>query len=160
MFYKINVIALFAVFLSTPAFAGGMEEICREIAKPSKPPTWGAEYVEGVDVKGKRVAPADLNSSHILPNPIVIPVEIDLIKRFGLALPADINMTPEVFRINIFDNGQVTYNDQDIAPKIKKACDEYHEENFVETPQAHGQSEANTLPSDDTIEGQYPPLNE
>ncbi len=160
MFCRISFVFIIGVLFPSLAIAGGMEELCDVVRKPSKPPTWGVEYVEGIDVHGKKVALADLSSSNILPDPLIIPIEIDLAQKFGLTLPADLQMIPEIFRINVFSDGRVTYNDQDVAPKIQKFCDEYHEENFAETPEAHGQNGVNAVPSDDTIEGQYPPFNE
>ena len=160
MFYKINLTLILFMLMPSVVYAGAMEELCGEVKTYAKPPMWGADYVANIDVHGRKVAPADLSSSNILPDPMIIPVKIDLIQRFGLALPADMEMDPEVLRINIFSDGSVTYNDQDITAKVKKTCNEYHEENLDQTLQPHGQNSGNAVPSDDTIDGQYPPLNE
>lgn len=140
------------------AFAGGLSDVCAYIAKTKKvSPTWGADYVAGVDVHGKNVTPADLNSgASVLPNPIIIPIEIDIASRYGIALPPDVEMKADILKINIFDDGRVTYNDQDITPNIKDICENFDKENVS----GDGQIESDVVPSEDTIEGQYPEYNQ
>ncbi|MGH6948956.1 MAG: hypothetical protein ACREDZ_16620 [Kiloniellales bacterium] len=48
-------------------------------------PNADVAYRPGVDVQGRPVTPADLDSSPLrLPEVIVIPIEVDLFERFGL----------------------------------------------------------------------------
>jgi hypothetical protein len=49
-------------------------------------PSADATYQPGRDVRGKAVAPADLNSGNglVLPEAVVIPIEIQLFERYGL----------------------------------------------------------------------------
>ena len=103
MCFRISLLLCF-LFLPLSAYAGGVEDVCAHLKDSQKPPTWGPDYVPGVDVYDHQVTSADLSSggSNILPDPIMIPVEIDLLSRFGLTLPADIELKPELFRVYIF----------------------------------------------------------
>ncbi|PCJ99756.1 MAG: hypothetical protein COA45_02760 [Zetaproteobacteria bacterium] len=150
-------ITLMLVF-TTPIFAQGqsgsdLSSLCRQIDRSNK----GAEYVPGVDVGGKRVVSADVSStpSQYINNPIIIPIEIDIIGRFGLALPADISLMPTVANLKIYQDGRVKYNDEDVTDHVVALCKDAKE---IEknTQSEHGHSAHNPLPSSDKIEGQYP----
>ncbi len=82
------------VFLSSPAAAEEpyltiSERDCRLLTRHL--PSADVAYQPGVDVRGKPVAPADLGANDpsgakgvILPQAVVIPIEVDLFDRFGI----------------------------------------------------------------------------
>ncbi len=116
-----------------------------------------AEYVPNVDVHGKHVTPADVSTSasRYINNPIVIPIEIDLIDRFGLSLPTEISLKPTIASLKIYQDGRVKYNDEDVTERTLSLCKDKQE--ITHIPQSeHGHSAHNPLPSSDKIEGQYP----
>ncbi|MGH1455398.1 MAG: hypothetical protein ACRBDI_01330 [Alphaproteobacteria bacterium] len=152
-------IALF--LMPSLVYADGVEELCDRVGQAKKPPVWGADYVAGVDVHGQRVVPADLsNSGGVLNNPIIIPIDVYLAQRFGIVLPQGIELKPELFKVKVFEDGRVMYNEQNITSNTVDACVEIQEENLQLSPKSHGQNGGDTLPSDDTIQGQYPEYNE
>ena len=73
---------------TTPAAAGGYvtlsENDCARLARHN--PAGDVAYQRGRDVRGKAVAPADLDSGSglILPDTVVIPIELDLFERYGI----------------------------------------------------------------------------
>ncbi|MGF1631100.1 MAG: hypothetical protein ACFCUT_16630 [Kiloniellaceae bacterium] len=72
------------------------ESDCARLARHY--PADDVTYRPGRDVRGKPVAPADLDGGTglILPNAVVIPIEIDLFDRYGI--PANsANFTGDVF---------------------------------------------------------------
>lgn len=83
-----------SVFLSSPAAAEEpyltiSERDCRLLTRHL--PSADVTYQPGVDVRGKPVAPADLGANEpsggnglILPQAVVIPIEVDLFDRFGI----------------------------------------------------------------------------
>jgi hypothetical protein len=84
----------FALALAaTPVAAGGYvtlsENDCARLARhyPAPPNSTGdVTYQPGRDVRGKAVAPADLDpgSGLILPDAVIIPIELDLFERYGI----------------------------------------------------------------------------
>lgn len=86
-------------------------------------PSDDANYKPGVDVHGKAVVPADLNAP--LPvdmGKVFIPVEIDLINKFGLALDPALELKGEAALISVDPSGNVTYNGRDITASAAAAC--------------------------------------
>lgn len=138
-----------------------LEEICKNLEPYRKTENIvGADYVPGVDVNGNKVVPADLGQDGAYPNlnPITIPIQIDLMQRYGLDLPLGAEMKPEVANLNIYADGRVEYNGQDISPQIKTMC-----ENEAESENPHGQEATNVIDSTpkqdeskDVISGAYP----
>lgn len=116
-----------------------------------------AEYIPNVDVHGKYVTPADVSTTtpSYINSPIIIPIEIDLIDRFGLSLPTEISLKPTVASLKIYQDGQVKYNDEDVTERTLSLCKNKQEITHI-TQSEHGQNAYNPLPSSDKIEGQYP----
>ncbi|PCI56282.1 MAG: hypothetical protein COB36_05775 [Alphaproteobacteria bacterium] len=150
-----RVLGLVFVF-SSPVYAADKTDIpalCRQMDDFKN----SAEYVPNVDVHGKHVTPADvsMSSSQYINNPIVIPIEIDLIDRFGLSLPTEISLKPTIASLKIYQDGRVKYNDEDVTERTLSLCKDKQE--ITQIPQSeHGQRAHNPLPSSDKIEGQYP----
>ena len=154
---------ILAVLLVLPvtAYADGEikdeKELCRVLQSHNNK---GAEYVPGVDVRGKSVVPADTASaSGFMNNPIVIPITIDLAQRYGLVLPSGVELKPDVASLKIYDDGRIAYNDQDITKKVVTSCDK-PDETAAPPAISDGQKAADAVVSGDKIEGQYPEYNE
>lgn len=93
----------------------------------------GVEFQPGIDVEGKPVAPADLSASEMTEfETMEIPVEIDLIQKFGLNVPPGTELKPYAALISIHKNGKVDYNGQDISPQAEKLCGERNSEKKTE----------------------------
>lgn len=172
-----RILTLLLISVSFPAHAQiiatieDMSVVCSKIdrAKLEIPP---ADYVPGVDVEGKPIVPADLSTNNSFINdPIIIPIQLNLAERFDLDLPDGVFSEPGVSSIEIYQDGRVTYNNQDITEKVKQHCvkkpmkpggetpvppTEPEQKNVKAVPQAAGQEKEIPVPSDDTIEGDYP----
>lgn len=105
---------------------------CRLIEKyaaPEKTPV-GADYVPGIDVRGRAVAPADLGQGGeqgaVLQNfeSVQIPITIDLAEKFGLTPPVGAEIKSDVALVGIHRDGRVMYNGQDIGAKARNICKE------------------------------------
>lgn len=93
-------------------------------ALPNHKPEAGVNYMPGVDVHGKPVAPADLGGGvPALPDIIRVPLTIDLAQRMNLGLPADTEMDADVTFIDIYRDGRVDYNGQEITPQAHTICE-------------------------------------
>ncbi len=95
-------------------------------------PSADVAYQPGVDAYGRAVAPADLpgvrysGTQFPVPEPLHIPIEIDLLDRFGI--PAN----PELYKADIplgevvYRNGRVSYNGQPLqdeaAAELSRRC--------------------------------------
>ncbi len=118
-------IVLALLLISAPVMAQdivSVETFCRILPEYQQPA--GVEYQPGVDVNGKAVAPADLNGASPIQNfeTIEIPVEVDLISRFGLAPKPGVELQPYVALMSIHKNGRVDYNGQDISKQAHELC--------------------------------------
>ncbi|MCB1681965.1 MAG: hypothetical protein KDI65_08525 [Alphaproteobacteria bacterium] len=83
----------------------------------------GADYVPGVDVEGNPVASADLEEQvPALYDPVIIPVTVDLAARYGLSLPQGVELKPEVAWLEIYRDGRVLYNGEDVRGRLHAAC--------------------------------------
>jgi len=132
----------------------------------------GANYVPGVDVDGKPVVSADVSGDHqVMPLQVVrIPLEMDLAQRFGLSLPEGLEMKPNLGMLNIYQDGRVTFDGQDLTTQVEQFCSQAREaetQKVEEEPAANGQAapdriisnsdtnvDMNDLPSGSVIEGQ------
>ncbi len=126
-----------------------------------KKPNLSADYVPGVDVHGKAVAPAGLNggTSPYIKNPVVIPIEVDLAQRFGLILPLGIELKPTVADLEIYQDGRIKYEGKELKQDIQSVCQNYHahhKKNQSNQTEQHGHESRDPVLSSDKIEGQYP----
>ena len=154
IFRKIFLCGIITISFVHTSGAEDISSLCEQIKTNE---TLSADYKPGVDVHGNKVVPADINSSasNFLNDPIVIPLEVDLIERFGLSLPTEITLNPTVANIQIHQDGRIQYNDKDVSDKIISECQK-EEKNRNNTVEEHGHKPKDTVPSSDKIEGQYP----
>jgi len=148
--------------------AAYIKDLCeRYTSGNTAPPVSGAEYVPGVDVNGSPVVPADLSgnytSSGFIDVPKELPINIDLAQRYGLDLPAGIELKPEIGHISLRPNGQAFYGDAEISAAMDKLCknsgsntDDAMKKNQSDQEEQHGHESAYPLLSSDKLEGQYP----
>lgn len=107
--------------------------------------TGGADYVPGVDTEGNEVTPADLEQqAPAIFDPVIIPITIDLAARYSLSLPAGTELKPELAWMEIYRDGRVLFNGEDVQGKLKAAC---LLENAENPPEQDGQKSADPLVS-------------
>lgn len=96
--------------------------LCTELSQSSK--VAGAAYVPGVDVKGRRVTSADVGSDNqVMAMDVVrIPIDVDLAQRFGLALPAGVELKPTLGVMSISQDGTVTFDGQNLTQQAGAYC--------------------------------------
>lgn len=119
-------LAIILLFSGAKAMAqdASFDVLCRTL--PEYQPAQnvkGADYLPGVDVKGRLVAPADLGPQ-IPPmiDVVNIPVTIDLIQRFALSVPVGAELKPDVGAFSVYKDGRVTFNGQDLTRKAYSVC--------------------------------------
>ncbi|MGH1377363.1 MAG: hypothetical protein ACRBB3_00945 [Alphaproteobacteria bacterium] len=147
---------LFVFICYSNAYASGENDIVAICGK-LKDLKNGVSYVPNIDVYGNPVTPADVSNakSNFVNDPVIIPIEIDLLDRLNLSLPTEISLKPTVASLHIYKDGQVKYNGEDVTGRALSLCKSKQE--ITNIPQSeHRQNAHNPLPSSDKIEGQYP----
>ena len=101
---------LFAALLLFPAMAHANPfldpRVCRDLL---------AEYTPGVDVKGKPVAPADLDAAMIaMPEKFSFDVSVEVAQAVGVPVPQGSQTLTSVGTIT-FDKGILTFNGQPLT---------------------------------------------
>ncbi len=157
------IILFFVICFTSSAYAkqeakpkSHIDILCKNIKLTNDQSTNGAEYVPGVDVHGNTVASADLptSPSPYLNNPIIIPIEIDLIERYNITgLPSGAILDAKIADLKVYANGNVEYNDQNVTSKIEKLCQDHRQEKDNPVPSTNLKKEKTI---NDKIEGQYP----
>ncbi|MDH5722433.1 MAG: hypothetical protein OEY94_03810 [Alphaproteobacteria bacterium] len=136
-----------------------LDNLCKTLSKHD---IHGAEYVPGYDIKGNPVVPADLGQDlSASPDPVIIPVNIDLEKILGKAMPDLADFQSNIATIKIYEDGRITYNDKDIAKPLSELCSpdkttETQEKITIEESKGNRQVSVDNVVSSDVIEGQYP----
>lgn len=98
-----------------------LEQFCRRLPEYKQAP--GVEYQPGVNAKGKAVMPADIDTPLNGKIDIIqVPVTIDMAQRADLGLPADTEMDSTVAVLNIYQDGRIDYNGQDISQRTTYLC--------------------------------------
>lgn len=135
-----GALILCASFGPAAAQPPDMNKICEQLAAYDSA---GADFVPGVDVHGNSVPPADLedgaDASGIY-DPVIIPVSIDLGGNYGAELK------PEVSWLEIYRDGRVLFNGEDIGPDIRARCPR---DDLGLFPERDGQNPADPLVSGD-----------
>lgn len=113
--------ALLVLLFSLPAWAEDVDirTFCHLLPEYQRPA--GVEYQPGVGADGP-VVPADLGPSLKGFDTIEIPVEVDLIERFGLMPPEGVELNPYVALMSIHKDGRVDYNGQDVSQQAHTLC--------------------------------------
>lgn len=102
--------------MAMPAMA---QDACKTITDMSP------DYREGVDVNGNSVLPADINGGDMLVvDPIIVPIEVDLIERFNLNIvnASGVGLEPSVAALAVYPDGKVVYNGRDITDEFYQKC--------------------------------------
>lgn len=147
-FLKPALAGLLIVFAgSGPAAAQrpDMNKICEQLTAYDEA---GANFVPGVDMKGNPVAPADIEDSgggQGIYDPVVIPITIDLSSRYA-GKTSGLNLEPEVSWLEIYGDGRILFNGEDIGPDIRTRCPL---DNPALFPEQDGQNPADPLVSGD-----------
>ncbi len=125
--FKLFIFTAVFLLFSRGAYADDIQDLCSKINIYEN----DANYVASIDVNGNKVPSADLYSNSdvlsSLYNPIIIPVRIDMVQRYGLNnLPLGADLKPTIAYIKIFSDGTVKYNDADISNNINSLCENYY----------------------------------
>lgn len=123
-----------------------------------------AEYMPNVDVHGKQLVPVETTpyDHSFLNTPIIIPVEIELIERFGLDLPLGTDLEPIVGLFEIEMDGTTRYNGKDVSDVVQKMCDQHRNNKLNQAEQDGHESDVPVVlkpqqhEEKDRIEGQFP----
>ena len=112
-----------------PPAVGVSAEDCRAVVAHQPAPD--VAYQPGVDALGRPVAPADLGGSPQirLPDPLVIPITVDLAERLGLSTdPGALEPELQVGVVTVDRAGRVTFNGvpltSDDQAALEAACRE------------------------------------
>ncbi len=137
---RFYVWALLLCLIAQPSMAEEMlvSSFCQQIRDYQ---SGDADYQAGVDVNGNAVAPADLNSIDMpIVDPVALPVEIYLQDYFDLDFPdvPGLELKPTIADLEIFQDGRVLYNGQDISQPLLEQCENQQvvREAVPVTPQA------------------------
>lgn len=118
---------LFFVF-SSPAWAGDEAAVLCPLMAEEKAMA-GADYVPGVDVHGKPVVSADLDSPvKAFPDVVKLPLTLNLAQSLNINLPQGVETKPEVTVLEIHTGGRVVYNGQDLTRRARELCGKKNEE--------------------------------
>lgn len=111
--------------LALAASGPPLETVCAQLQDYSSA---GANFVPGVDVNGKPVTPADLGngSGGGIYDPVIIPITVDVSPNMGTQ---GLEGKPEISYLEIYSDGRVMLNGDDIGPDIRASCP-------LDTPQA------------------------
>lgn len=165
-----------ALFLNAPSFAQQVE--IKIPCDSESADIESAEYKPGVDVNGNPVVGADLSSNiKSLNYPIRIPVEIDVLQFLDIDFPDGVVAGEEqdvrVAYFDVFEDGRVEYNGQDVSSRVVPGCDDGEEpeievelvdedpqvkatEDVVKPDQKDGQDASDSVVSGDEVEGKSP----
>ena len=102
---------------------------CRKLVVQHKhTPRSDVAYQPGKGSKGRPVMPADVGGTpqFNFPKKIIIPVELDLVKKYGFKVPNGVDLAPEVSELVIHMDGRVTFNGTALEDKtyqrLKNIC--------------------------------------
>lgn len=117
-------IFLALIFFPAPAYAQSSEPLCQfwSMHKPST----DAAYKPGVDVHGKPVVPADINVQmpSLPPSRITFPITVDMARQFNIPVPEGTKMDTDMGMIDVYTDGKILYNGQDMSAQAAALCAE------------------------------------
>jgi hypothetical protein len=111
------------LLISVPAFAAEVQlpPECRVL--PEHKAAADVNYQPGVDVHGKAVVPADVNSNPMGMNQtIVVPLTIDLAQRLQGMNVQGLNLETTLGFLEFSPDGRVTYDGQDLTTQVHVLC--------------------------------------
>ncbi len=119
---KFLCICLLLIVFSIPAYAQNQAAFCKLWFTHKA--AQSVAYQPGVDVHGNPVVPADLGATIAAPilDKITLPVTIDLAQQLNQPLPAGAELDAPVGIIDIYTNGKVVYNGQDLTDETYSVC--------------------------------------
>ncbi len=131
---------------------------CR--ALPDHKADVGVDYKPGVDVRGRPVVPADINAPVIdVPDMMVVPLSIDLAQRLPSAAAKGLEMTGTAGFLEVWKNGRITYNGQDVTPQVYLLCGQKMPQNLPPVSvSGDGQTIPNVIKSDPVKETPAAPV--
>jgi hypothetical protein len=156
---------LFFLFMfSFPSFAraSDLEYLCMNAFHEM--PTYDASYKPGVDVYGNKVVSADLYSNNqLIPDVVTVPLTRDLATRF-IDMGEGVAMEAVIGDIQIYPDGKVIFNNQDITKSAREICQTGDTENKIVLPPAQSnmtdsneniqKNESNNMVEDSIIYGE------
>lgn len=109
-----------------PGYAQDKTTLCRLWMRHEPGPD--VAYRPGADIYGNAVAPADLGAPvTAIPDVIRIPVTVDLVGRLNQSLPQGMLLEAPVGLAEIYRDGRVLYNGQDVSGAVASLCGEAEE---------------------------------
>ena len=118
---------IFLLFIST-AHAQTTSTLCSMIKDRHS-----IHYTPGINVHGKKVVSANLNDEFSKTLfPLKIPVEADLVERFGLNTGNGIELEPTIAHFQVHEDGRVMYGGKDLTDKAQNLCQPPKQESYNE----------------------------
>ena len=102
----------------------GTRKFCRLL--PAHAPDADVTYQPGVDVRGRAVVPADLNSANnpIVPEVVKIPLSVDLVEEFDLGEQfTDQALGAPLGLLEVYPDGRVLHQGNDLSNQAAVTCD-------------------------------------
>ena len=125
---RLVIIGFSILFVAAPAMAENVKVSKTDCSKLVKhQAASNVEYKPGVDVRGKKVAPADLDGGTQLklPEELTIDIGMDLAKKYSLTGGSPNLYTAESTLGKVtFKNGKATFNGQSLTPADQDALAE------------------------------------
>ena len=126
-FIKTVIYFSFLMLFVSPASAQDQKILCRIL--PAYVPSGDvapADYVPGVDVRGKAVAPADLHAAHQI-DVVRIPLTLDLAREISQYEPAQwdfggLGADARLGMLEIHSDGTVLYDGADLSTAAYAVC--------------------------------------
>lgn len=117
------IFLLMMMLAATPAAAQGLDmdiNVCRAMTLHA--PDEDVAYKPGVDVHGKPVVGADLNTSPLkLPENFSFDITVDVMQHMGVQPPEGVEGKAPVGRIDILPDGRMLFNGQPMEGEAEAA---------------------------------------
>ena len=122
----IRTILAFTMIAVAPLAAGAQtvtitQASCAQLTRHV--PATDVEYKPGVDVSGRKVMPADLDSGPRIemPTSFNIPISVEIAKRFGIPAVADLYKPEALIGTVAYRDGRFWFNDQPLQDEGQAA---------------------------------------
>ncbi|MCB9989182.1 MAG: hypothetical protein H6868_07605 [Rhodospirillales bacterium] len=112
---------MFLITIPSKSFAQNPEAVCKLLARHE--PEKSVIYQPGVDVHGNAVTPADLAAAPVIvPDVVRIPLSVDLAQGLQPSLPAGTELNAHFGMIEIYRDGTVVFNGQNLTDAALTMC--------------------------------------